>query len=126
MRPVRPDLGDLKSRKKEIFKLHLKLVEDISSKPWTMQELERALSNLKNKKSRDHEGYINEIFKNGIIGDDLKKSLLIMFNKLKLSKIVPEFMKITNLTTVPKKGPLSELQNERGIFRGKYFYETYL
>ena len=85
----------------------MKLVEDISRKPWTMQELERALSNLKNKKSRDHEGYINEIFKNGIIGDDLKKSLLIMFNKLKLSKIVPEFMKITNLTTVPnKRAPL--------------------
>ena len=40
-----------------------------------------------------------------------------MFNKLKISNFVPEFMKITNLTTVPKKGPLTELQNERGIFR---------
>ena len=48
---------------------------------------------------------------------DLKQSLLIMFNKLKMNKTVPEFMKITNLTTVPKKGSLTELQNERGIFR---------
>ena len=82
-----------------------------------MKDLERALVNLKTKKARDSEGYVNEIFKDGIIGTDLKKSLLTMFNKLKTNKIVPEFMNITNLTTVPKKGPLTDLQNERGIFR---------
>ena len=117
VRPVRPDLGDLECRKKEIFELHLRLAEGISTKPWLMKDLERALMNLKIKKSRDHEGYINEIFKEGIIGTDLKKSLLTMFNKLKMYKIIPEFMKKPNLTTVPKKGPLTELKNERGIFR---------
>ena len=116
-RPIRPDLGSLKERKNEIFNLHLKIAEGISSKPWTLKDIERALSNLRNKKSRDNEGYINEIFKEGIIGNDLKISLLTMFNKLKMNKIVPDFMKITNLTTVPKKGSLTELQNERGIFR---------
>ena len=48
-RPARPDLGDLIFRKKEIFKLHLKLAERISSKPWKMKDLERALANLKTK-----------------------------------------------------------------------------
>ena len=116
-RPIRPDLGDLEARKSEIFKLQLKLAESTSSKLWNMKDLERALANLKTKKARDNEGYVNEIFKEGIIGTDLKKSLLIMFNKLKMKKIVPEFMNITNLTTVPKKGPLTDLKNERGIFR---------
>ena len=40
-----------------------------------------------------------------------------MMNKIKKEKIIPEFMRITNLTMVPKKGPLTELENERGIFR---------
>ena len=40
-----------------------------------------------------------------------------MMNKIKEEKIILEFMKITNLTMVPKKRPLTELENERGIFR---------
>ena len=46
-----------------------------------MQNLEKALSDLKVGRSRDPEGLINEIFKNDVIGNDLKKSLLLMFNK---------------------------------------------
>ena len=47
------------------------------SPDWTMSDLDLALSDLKNNKSRDPEGYVNEIFKHGVIGDKLKKSLLI-------------------------------------------------
>ena len=36
-----------------------------------MKDLDRALSNLKNNRSRDVEGYINKIFKIGVIGLDL-------------------------------------------------------
>ena len=61
--------------------MKLKLAETNSSKPWTISDLERALGDLKNNKSRDPEGLINEIFKKGVIGDDLKLSLLSMFNK---------------------------------------------
>jgi hypothetical protein len=79
--------------------------------------LERALSSLKNNKARDHSGYIKEIFKPGTIGSDLKSSLIIMFNILKKEKIIPIFMRISNITTVPKKGSLTLMANERGIFR---------
>ena len=37
-----------------------------------MDDLDLALTNLKNNKSRDPEGYANEIFKHGVIGQDLK------------------------------------------------------
>ena len=57
--PIRPDLGDLKERRDEIFDIQLKLAEENSSKPWTMDDLERALSSLKNNKARDHSGSIN-------------------------------------------------------------------
>ena len=86
-----------------------------------MLVLEKALHGLKINKSRDHDGYINEMFKPNIIGADLKKSILIMFNKLKKEHSIPEFMKYSNITTVPKRGSLLELENEWGIFRVDIF-----
>ena len=82
-----------------------------------MSDLEDALSDLKNNKSRDHEGLINEVFKKEVIGDNLKKSLLLMFNQLKTEKIIPLFMNYANVTTVHKKGSRLLLKNERGLFR---------
>ena len=70
-RPARPDFGDLKERKDEIFMMHMKLAEECTSCPWKMSDLDRALSDLKNNKSRDHAGYCNEIFKKEAIGSDL-------------------------------------------------------
>lgn len=116
-RPKRSDLGDLKTRRNEIFNLQMKLAEENKSQKWNIEDLERALKGLKNNKSRDHAGFVNEIFKPGVIGSDLKKSLLIMFNNLKAKNIIPNFMKYANITTIPKKGSLLELENERGIFR---------
>ena len=48
-----------------------------------MEDLNLAISKLKSNKARDFEGYSNELFKNNIIGSDLKKSLLLMFNEIK-------------------------------------------
>ena len=116
-RPVRPDITEIRIRRKEITKMKLKLAGMRKSRDWTMDDLEEALRNLKNNKSRDFEGYLNELFKLDTIGDNLKKSLLVMFNKLKQMKLIPMFMNICNVTTVPKKGSKTELRNERGIFR---------
>ena len=116
-RPIRPDLGNIRNRRNVIFKLKLKLAEDNHSIPWEMKHLESALADLKKNKSRDHEGYINEIFKSDVIGANLKDSLLLLSNKLKKEKMIPLFMRFSNITTVPKKGSRIELKNERGIFR---------
>ena len=63
-RPFRSDLGDLKSRKQEIFKMQLRLAGEVSTDPWDMNALEKALANLKNNKARDHAGYANEMIRN--------------------------------------------------------------
>ena len=81
--------------------MKMKLAESVSTPDWQMKDLDRALSNLKNNKSRDFEGYINEIFKIGVIGEDLKKSLLLMFNKMKRKKLIHSFMNYADVTTVP-------------------------
>ena len=116
-RPTRPDMFDLEDRKNDIFEMQLKIASQASSSPWKLNDLDEALKNLKNNKSRDHAGYANEIFKSGVIGGDLKLSLLKLFNKIKCSGEIPKFMKFANITTIPKKGSLTNLENERGIFR---------
>ena len=82
-----------------------------------MKQLESALARLKNNKSRDPLGYINEIFKKNVIGDNLKKSLLFMMTQIKKTLTFPDLMKYANITTVPKPGSRLELKNEHGIFR---------
>ena len=116
-RPVRPDIVNMKERKNLIFDLQLEIASSKSTPPWTMSELEKALSDLKLNKSRDHAGYANEIFKMDVIGSDLKNSLLLMFNRIKDQSFIPKFMRYANITTVPKKGSQMVLENERGIFR---------
>ena len=97
--------------------MKMKLAQKRTPPDWTMADLDLALSNLKNNKSRDHEGYSNEIFKHAIIGQDLKKSLLLMMNQLKRKKLIHKVMNFANVTTVYKKGSRLLLKNERGIFR---------
>ena len=113
-RPVRPDLVYMKKRKKKIFKLKMKLAQKKQSPDWVMSDLDTALSNLW---SRDPEGYVNEIFKHGVIGKDMKKSLLVMMNEIRRKKLIPKLMNIANVTTVTKRGSRLLLKNERGIFR---------
>ena len=46
---------------------------------WTMDKLEKILKPLKKNKSRDQHGFfINELLRPGVIGNDLKKSLLML------------------------------------------------
>ena len=97
--------------------MKMKLAESRKSPEWTMKDLEKALADLKNNKSRDFEGFINEIFKANVIGENMKRSLLTMLNKCKWHKLIPIYMNFTNITTVPKRGSRIEPKNERGIFR---------
>ena len=55
-----------------------------------MDELEDVIKFLKTKKSRDPYGFINELFKPNVAGDDLKTALLIMMNRIKKEQIFPE------------------------------------
>lgn len=114
-RPMRPDLKSFIVRKQEIFEMKIGRERRKESPDWSMEELDKVLAKIKNNKSRDFEGYINEIFKTPVVGSDLKNSLLIMFNKLRKEKLIPRFFNYANI--VPKKGSKLLLKNERGIFR---------
>ena len=55
--------------------MKMKLAETRTSPDWKMSDLDIALSDLKLNKSRDHEGYANEIFKQDFIG--MTENLLV-------------------------------------------------
>ena len=116
-RPIKPGYEELKSLKESLFKLRLKLCKSVKSEPWSESQLDKVLSSLKNNKSRDPHGLINELFKPGVIGSDLKLSLLTMLNQIKGNCHIPNFMQWANIVSLYKgKGEKMELENERGIF----------
>ena len=116
-RPIRADLTNLKNLKEGLFELRLKLVKLVKSKPWTIKQLDQVLSSLKCNKSRDPHGLVNDLFKPGVIGKDLKSSLLVMLNQIKGKCQIPEFVKWANITSLYKgKGDRLDITNERGIF----------
>ena len=60
---------------------------------------------------------MNEIFKEGVAGRDLKCSMLIFFNRMKTENKIPQFFRKADVATIYKgKGEKCNLTNDRGIF----------
>ena len=57
--------------KTELWDSRSKELSANKSDPWTIDELKATLKNLKNNKSRDPLGMINELFKEGCAGQEL-------------------------------------------------------
>ena len=116
-RPIKDDFEEIKNLKLVLFNLRKELCEERKSKPWNMNELNAVLKDLKKGKSRDPNGWINEMFMEGIAGENLKISMLMYFNKMKEENRTPDFMKLADITTLYKgKGEKSSMECERGIF----------
>ena len=80
-----------------------------------MKELEKVLKSLKSDKARDAHGHIYELFKFG--GQDLKHSLLTMFNLMKRKQVYPDIFLPSNISSFHKnKGRKDNLNNNRGVF----------
>ena len=88
-RPISKDLSNLKNLKENLFKKRLKLSKMRKSSKWEMKDLRKVLKSLKSNKSRDPTGLINEVFKPGVIGEDLEQSLLLLFNKIRIKLNFP-------------------------------------
>ena len=101
-RPMREDYAELFLLKEELCKLRLDCSKLNKSPQWTKPQLVKVLSSLKNNKSRDPHGIVNEIFKPGVAGDKLISSLLIMFNRIKSEITFPEFMRLANICSIYK------------------------
>ena len=115
-RPVVEEVKTILNTKKETFRLKLDNARKNKSPPIDMKELEKVLKSLKVGKSRDPNNWIPDIFKDGVIGSDLKLSLLMMFNRMKDNICIPECLRTANITMLYKNKSNVELKNWRGIF----------
>ena len=114
-RPIRPELVEIKKIKEELFESILRICKKKRSQAWSLEDLEKVLSKLKTNKCRDPKGLINEIFSTDVAGSDLKQSMLILFNRMKESDQIPDFMKLADITALYKgKGSKMILKTKEG------------
>ena len=69
---------------------------------WTRDDMELALKQLKDNKSMDPLGFVNDVFKPENAGVDLKLALLKMSNKTKNELVFPESLGMCNITQKTK------------------------
>ena len=116
-REMKPELKELYFLKCELWELRKEKLKASKSKLWTLSDLEKVLKKLKTNKTRDPHGLINDIFKPGVKGQDLKLAMLKLFNSIKAELKIPKMLQFANITTIwKKKGSRRDLENDRGIF----------
>jgi hypothetical protein len=113
---MNPKLKNLQRNKESLCKLRLKLASRNKTQPWTMAQLE-VLNRLKKNKCRDPMGYANEILKNEVDGDALKKAILTLMDGIKFEQPFPEALEIFNISSIYKnKGSRNNFENYRRMF----------
>ena len=84
---------------------------DISTEPFTAEELKLARSRIKDNKACGEDGIPPEVLKRC----DLDDIVLKFCNTALTEGMAPEQWKISNIIPVPKKGDLTKTDNYRGI-----------
>ena len=116
-KPPLPSYEQVMYLKDYLFNLRCKLSVKTKSKPWNGSQILSICKKLKNGKARDEHGMIFELFKPQYAGRGLISSLLLMFNKIKESQFIPDFMKVMSITSFYKNsGQKTDLANDRGVF----------
>ena len=109
----RPEYRQMKEHKEYLFQLRLKLAKTRKSPNWTQSDLSKVMKKLKVNKATDPVGLVTELFKPGVAGFDMVKSVLTLCNMIKEECKIPDFVKMTNITSIYKqKGSKMELNSE--------------
>ena len=113
-------VNNLEDLEKDTIKLceeRLKLSKKNKSRAWDIDDLKTVLKELKKNKSRDADGYSNELFMLTVAGKDLQLALLKLLNKIKDEQQFPEALRKCNITSLHKKKARNDFENYRGVFR---------
>ena len=97
-REIKPSLTLLKSLKEDLWERRFRLMSMVDSEDWSIGEVVKILSSLKNNKCRDPLGFSNEIFKPGVCGPDLVEAVTMLVNCSKNAVHTPDIMKLTNIS----------------------------
>ena len=114
---IQPHLKDLEDDINTLCEIRIKLSKSKTTDPWSMEDLKEVLKQLKTDKSRDPDGYINELFKESVAGSDLLLGILKIMNMIKKQQIYPTILEKSNISSIYKKKSRRDFENYRGIFR---------
>ena len=85
---INPDMEYLREKKELLCKERLKLARLEKAPEATLEKIDKVLRSLKNNKARCPLGLANELFKKGVIGEDLKHSIVDLIQQIKDQKEV--------------------------------------
>ena len=91
---IKQDLKVHKMQRDKLCEQRLKEAHDNKSPPWTLEDLEVVLKQLKSSKSRDPLGFANELFQANNAGNDLKLAVLKLMNQIKKPASISRTTKI--------------------------------
>ena len=116
-RKMKEEYEDIFHLKNQLWYMRLEKCSNIKTEKWTQKKINVVSKSLKNNKTRDPLGMVNEIFKPGIIGEKLELSILALMNSIKSENLIPTFMRLANISSIyKKKNSKNDLENDRGIF----------
>ena len=118
---IEPHLKDLEDNTNELCEMRLKVCKNKKTPPWTKDDLIIVLKQLGKDKARDPEGLTNELFKEGVAGDDLLEAILMLMNLIKRKQQYPKHLQKCNITSIYKKKSRRDFNNYRGVFRVQIF-----
>ena len=121
-RPMKEGMEKIKDEKEAIAHKVMEAARLTKTDPWDMGDLDLVLRKLKNNKSRDPNGLVNELFKEETAGDDLKLAILKLMNRIKEEQLYPKCLELCNISSIWKlKGLRNKFSSYRGIFRVSIF-----
>ena len=115
-REMNPEYEELRELKEYLCALRLQITKNSDFCKWSVLDVEKAVTKLKNNKCRDPHGHINELYKH--LGKNGLESITNLLNRVKEELMIPDTLKLSNVTALYKgKGSKQNVVNLRGIFK---------
>ena len=101
-RKIDPKLNDIFLLKTELWERRCSTIKQKKTPIWNMNQLSEVLKSLKTNKTNDPNLMVNELFKEGCIGSDLEKAVLLLMNGIKTEMSLPEFVELADIVSIYK------------------------
>ena len=100
---MKKEYQDIFELKTLLWKLRFDEVKQFILSQWSMGNLQKIVKGLKSKQSIDPNGLVSELFKPGVMGQDMAVGLLDLINGIKSNLYIPEEIQLANITTIFKQ-----------------------
>ena len=116
-RQIKEEYIENYNKKVKLWQLRYERVKSTVSPNWSIKQLRGAIKSLKNNKTRDPSGLLNELFKAPVMGCDLENAILTLLNGMKSEFFIPYDVQMANITSIYKsRGSKNSIESDRGIF----------